>query len=450
MWKNPEWITGVQGKKLWDVLVLSDIEDWQIPAYPELRGSTEAHSILREATTSVLKAFFTAHNRVTGLSTSSTFCAHFDDTTQSLAHLIRKNRRYSLLPELWDAVEDAYLSLPLELWSVFQKVVWTTYLLLGDERRCLIGTKDNKPTWRPLARPITSRTQAEILGIGAVHDINLRYVQAGDESIVPALDEWVKEDLFQYPWPSVSMEAIHKLLEQAFYNQRYTIDPAGARVQLVGCPRINSLYLKVRRGIRDPNYYDFLARFELDNGSFFNVLDGVVGAVTGHSELDEMISRGTFLNYTYYLIAQIYHDLVTAIELPVARYRGGRIVRPQLEPKPTETVSGIYIPRVVRGNTELPRREIPSPRITEPHRVRGYKRKGKMTEAHRLEILKFEQTTGLKVLDWTPAGCTFVRPHVSPAADYEWLAHLPLFIRNRMQDALKRLLESPLTNDPPI
>ena len=72
-----------------------------------------------------------------------------------------------------------------------------------------------------------------------------------------------------------------------------------------------------------------------------------------------------------------------------------------------------------------------------------------MTEEHRQEILKFEAETGIQVLRWLPEGHTFVRPHISPNIGSDELAKLPKFIRVRMEEEIRRALQSDDQTLPP-
>jgi hypothetical protein len=350
---------------------------------------------------------------------------------------------------MWNMQNTLDTRIPEEASAVMHVLLTVVQALLGSESEFLMGTKGHIPAYCPLTPAI--RSPENCLDRIMSHLTNqMAYLQRGDESFVPQPGEWSMA-VGRHHWPVIPVQKVYELLEHAHYNQRYIVDAAGAHVKLMGCAPIESLVLKVRKGIYDPNYYDFIVRFNLSTGGYLHVMDGT--AVT--SELPHM--QREFIHghssYFHFLTALIYHDLVTAVEIPFAQpgKKGGGAVTSLAPLREQEGVSWIYIPRVIRGRPqERVRVALSTPRSMEPHRVRGHKRRGKMSDTHREELRRFEKETGFQILNWLPAEHTFVRPHVSPGGSYEWLATLPRFVRARMQQEIHSLLAAPITEDPPF
>lgn len=146
------------------------------------------------------------------------------------------------------------------------------------------------------------------------------------------------------------------------------------------------------------------------------------------------------------ILALVYHDMVTAIELPQNRFKtlkksgnkSGGVVEFR------ENLQVIYIPRVIRvGDSPESRPKYDGPPIpATPHHVSGHRRKGNLTEKHRQELMDFERSHGVSILKFLPGGFTFVRPHFVPSDAN--LEKLPIFIKKRIQTKLQEELQRPV------
>lgn len=232
--------------------------------------------------------------------------------------------------------------------------------------------------------------------------------------------------------PVLLNQSIPEILEDAYFHQRYVLHPAGAAVQLKNAYDIKGMLVKVVEG-------KVIARISTARGETIAMIDLETG-----QGIDFMMAHEGPLaevkNALALFVASVYHDLVVGIETPARRKRKYTVDQQRMAMAfPEEEPTFIYIPQKIRVGGEI--REVSSrvpmafrrpPRI---HPVRGYLKKGWLSEHHRRELMQFEQATGLKLLERIPPGKTFIRPHFSPRCDEEVgvIARYPLFIKKRVE-----------------
>jgi hypothetical protein len=383
----------------------------------------------------------------------SKFRKDLADLFVPLARDMTTDQDYFLIEALWvlhNYLDDGSVSAKV----VRQLALSLLHLLLGTEKRVLVGTRDEQPAWKSVA---PSSNAADYMYYIPV--LELRYISQGEVDLLPDMYESMpapRENYFD--WVDIPIERITGLLERAYYNQRYIVHPEGAFVRLRHTHGITGVTLKVLPGERDPNYVDFLAVFDIEpgalrnpqfkhRGKFLFVLDGSFATGQVGIKSNEKGSVG-LEHYLGWLIALIYDDLVTSEHIHIGKREEAAPATPQLPEDPSAEPSWIYIPRKYGGIAE-PRCEVPTPRIMSPHRVTGHLRRGNISEQQKLELIKFEQETGLEVLKIVERnpGFTFVRPHISPAGFA--LSELPRFIHARLQSDIDRLMRAPTIKGEP-
>ncbi|NCO80346.1 hypothetical protein GW869_01010 [bacterium] len=232
--------------------------------------------------------------------------------------------------------------------------------------------------------------------------------------------------------PVLLNQSIPEILEDAYFHQRYVLHPVGAAVQLRDAYDIEGMLVKVVEG-------KVIARISTARGETIAMID----LETGQGVDFIMAHEGPVAevkNALALFVATVYHDLVVGIETPARRKRKYTVDQQRMAMAfPEKEPTFIYIPRKIRVGGEI--REV-SPRIPmtirrppRVHPVRGYLKKGWLSEHHRDELEEFERATGLKILERIPSGKTFIRPHFSPRCDEEGgvIVQYPLFVKRRLE-----------------
>lgn len=435
MWRKPTIVIDAHGPQLWGLCVHYRI--WS-KAFPDLTPDMELNE-------EVLNKFRFLYGRLAQSllripsdrrkvsKVQNSFQSTFSEIVIGLAKEIEAGR-YSFLtqmmwalPRLRQRTESNHA-----VTTILLLALQATYFLVGEERKYLVGTRGNQPVWRTSSGPLTPWLRSsELIGACAAH---LPYIGKDDLDLVPHFDERAPSPE-PHDLPDISIDETRAVLEEAYYNQRYVVAQEGATVKITGHPKVRSVELRVRPGINDPNYVDFLARFELDTGSHLVVLAGELGTGQITTLNDDPTER-----YFYFLIAQIYHDLVTAREVKVMATDPSRGVPAYHE---DSQPSWIYIPRrrILTEAPDAPREPMETPRLSEPHRVTIHPRRGIMSKAQRQKIQDWEIEHGLKVMHIANPDQTIVLPHVSPKESTVATARLPRFIKARLQREIDRVLE---------
>jgi hypothetical protein len=266
-------------------------------------------------------------------------------------------------------------------------------------------------------------------------DSDIKYLDAGDIPLIPRADEWIIANSLPFPKVPNCPARVAEILERAYYNQRYVLHPEGSYVKTRGAYGVDSLTLKVKKGLADPNFIDLIGFFKTEKGGFVTAISGL----TAVSPISDSYLYGDD-DFALLLMAQIYHDLVTGVEVASRPLQKGDSEKPSKLPAELSELGYTPIPRVVRRKQLEIRMLSPNPRSMQPHRVSGHKRKANMTDQQREAIRELEQETGIEILKWIPEGYTFVRPHISPAGDSQAIQGLPRFIRRRIQRDIQKLL----------
>lgn len=335
---------------------------------------------------------------------------------------------------------ESVLNSPRSVFILVTHVV--IHLLLGDENHVLVGVRGNQPAWQEV-KTVTPDDGASL------YESEIRFFDRSDLGILPEFRSRITptdlvENNIEFPIIPNCWVKMGDLLEDAYYNQHFLPHPEGSLVSIIGVPEIANVIVKSKRGVDDPNYIDIIGVFSIGKKKCHIVVNGDLAqhrpsdATIGDFDLGNRNSR-----FLMWLLVRIYHDLVTVQEIqPNKLHRSKSLGAPDPpEAKISESLGWIFIPRkIVKKGTVPFRLPSPNPRSVTPHRVRGHKRLGNMSAEHREKIAEFEQETGLEVLHWIPDGFTFVRPHISPKGDSDCIKNLPRFIKNRIQEDLKKLL----------
>jgi hypothetical protein len=345
---------------------------------------------------------------------------------------IRKRKQYFLIPKL--VLASSSNELPEGVKGRILKNAIAIYLLSGDPDKVLVGVKDGAYWKKTNFQGIYKEAEVynKYLELANKHILNLPSIGSKELFLVPdnpMMDEQV--DSVKIPRPAKSSQ---DLLEEAFYKQRYMVPIEGAEVRFRHAGDVERVVLKQTGN-------ELMARVYTKKGEIYVSLD----LEDGHSTSLRFRGDEWLGDITGNLVAEVYRDLVTAVELPRNRHK-------KLSSKGHENSKGeiellqskpqfIYIPRVLRqGDVEdRPLYDGPVRPIT-PHRVSGHLRKANMTEKHRLELLKFEQENGIQILKYIPTGYTYVRPFIIPFGGS--IIGLPTFIKRRIETQIQHSIQA--------
>lgn len=371
-----------------------------------------------------------------------------------LARAIERNGSYQVFNALNGAFDE--LRVDNENYAILPNTINSTLqTLVGNEGKLLFGTRGGKPAWKTLSTPFT-RTLPPLSSLYSYPAQEMAYLDQSDEDLMPEPSEWTTALPIAYDWPKIDISQVRQLMEQAYYNQRYTVQPEGAHVKLRHFGPIKRVVLKVKSpSLHDLNYFDLVVQFEVDNQSLHRiprghppglvkrsllVFDGICMVGDGlFFHADEREERG--ITYLAWVAALIYHDLVTADvitgERKVVSHDTQLVVAEDEEEKP----SWVYIPRKVKKHRASPRIPSDNPQVITPHRVSGHLRRANPTESHLKTLAEFERKTGLRIIDLLSRNPnhTFVRPHISPSE--EGVKDLPKFIHSRLQSDMEKLMQ---------
>lgn len=341
---------------------------------------------------------------------------------KNLAREIKEKRRYYLFTNLLSTALDGTKDAPEACRSVLLNDIATLHLMVSSPDRILVGIKDGI-YWKRIEWPSREGLTTPLLHTSAFYMSTLSLI--GENELITVPEKPLTQDdgrELRLPQPS---ESIEDLLEKAYYGQRFIIPLQGAEVRFRKAGDLEKMIIfQSGKGI--------LARAITSRGDTFVSLDTDTGIEVSHISG----SLGAIL-------AEVYRDMVTAIELPANRFKTLKHFKTDGSIELREKPQAIFIPRVVRvgeRDEERPRYEGPS-RPVSPHPVSGHRRRANMTEEQRQEIIKFERRYQLEVFKFLPPGFTFVKPHFVPA-DAE-MASIPVFIKRRIQTRLQEQLQKP-------
>lgn len=452
MWKKPRLILDYCAQMQWKSLSTHGF--WTKP-YPKVEGPNPWSSDTALLFERLLDAIKGAYDSVPHTEEMpEKFRRQFSSILINFVLMMEEVQDYWFIPRLEEievtmqGIDKEYSSEATFLHSIIQA-------LAGDEKRVLIsvGARDGKPAWKVFKRSLVESglvRQALYYNLGSL----TYYLDQSDADLIPEPDEWLSSLGTNYKWPAVDLSKVRDLLEDAYYNQRYIVNPAGSYVRLKHFGPLKALTLKIKSpGFLDPNYVDFFCVAEFDVSKVAPERYGSTVQIKKRAfVVDGKFAQGmvdirtpqssTILPYLTWVIALIYHDLVTAKEVKIAGSdpleEADKSIFIDL---PYEKPSWIYIPRLIKKRS-IPTRIASTPRSMKPHHVRGHLRKRSLTEQHRKELEKFEYQTGLKVLnllDRNP-GYTFVRPYIVPSIGE--VSSLPNFIHARLQSEIDQMLDA--------
>ena len=295
--------------------------------------------------------------------------------------------------------------------------------------RFLVGLRQ-RPQWQNVILPAIN-----IILPMPIREIAIPYLQEIDQIGERELVAIPQRIVHPYAMSNLhvprSAQAAEDHLSDAFFRQRYLIPTEGGEVRFRNA-------LDVERMILIQNRNLILAKTVTEGGDLFTSIHLDTGRVF-NSDL------GLIDNFPLGdLVAEVYHDLVTAVEIPTTRFRnlGARGTANGLD---VETPQIIYIPRIARTGQIIDRPPYNGPdRPNRPHRVSGHRRRANMTEAQRQRILDFQEVNDINILNHLPAGFTFVRPFTVPAGAN--IRNLPQFIKRRIETQLAQRLQMPIVD----
>lgn len=339
---------------------------------------------------------------------------------QQIAREIKKNQKYYFFEEMINRVVG---NSPSDVRDLLTFDIATAHLLVGKEDRLLVGLKGGvfwkKIEWPSQPNDFTPHIRTSSFYLAMAPQIGRREME-----IVPE-KPLIPEDLEQMRIPKPS-QSVEDALEQAYYGQRYIVPYEGAEVRFRKAGDLDKVVLLQTRNM-------LFGKIVTEKGEALTAIDLENAGVL--SDLKEKPFGG--------ILAEVYRDMVTAVELHANRSRRLKNLDPVLieGDDVVEPPQVIYIPRTVRiGDKEEFRPAYTGPaRPTTPHRVTGHRRHVNMSEQHRQELLRFEEETGISILENLPAGYTFVRPHVVPSDAN--LVGLPVFIKKRIETKLREDLQ---------
>lgn len=350
----------------------------------------------------------------------------------------RRRRDYDVFPQIsavLGANRDRFSRLTFDTLSAD---LYTLYLLACQEDRFLIGARDGGQWKRVTLPPLTTASERMM----RVYDLTMNYltnlgsIGRREAVLVPDNPINLAENAeVRLPNPARSTE---DLLEDAFFRQRYIVPTDGAEVRFRRAGDLQRMIVMHSRN-------RILANVLTEHGEALVTLDT---NTANWSSPDIYLPTPPQESRWATILSEVYHDIVTAEEIPTTRYR--RLRGPQQTPLPIpgpedflDEPEVIYIPRRVRvGEEEAPRLPyVGPPRPIRPHRVSGHRRRANMTNEQRLNILELERQLGINILRFIPDGHTFVRPHVSPRGAQVGFRNLPIFIKRRIETRLQEDLQ---------
>lgn len=447
MWEKPRQLLDFCAEACWNLFSESRFWERQYPKYewsfPEF---TRGYSFFELTSNAIKQTFLTTSQ--TGVMTNE-FRKTFNDLLVKECTRIEDSKDFSFLVAL-GRVSNALGTSDRDYALLAQLILQAMKALLGSPSKTLVGVRGGKPAYKSFGRTLTG--EKAFIAANAYNPDLLSYYDQTDMAIVPDPMDALSTISRKFVWPRIDIAEVRELLEDAYYNQRYIVNPEGAYVKLRHFGPFKGLTLKVKSpGIHDPNYIDFLCVIDIDLTELDSQQYGqshlikkkvyVVDGATAQGIMPYgVVSDDNYFLYLMWTVAFVYHDLVTAKEISIPGNESVVSERnAQFSEVPSEKPSWIYIPRLIKNRNSPPR--LPTePRELKPHHVRGHLRRKNLTEQHRKELGKFERETGLKVLDILDRnpGFTFVRPYVVPSM--EDVRGLPKFIHARLQSEIDQML----------
>lgn len=343
---------------------------------------------------------------------------------------IKRKRRYRFLNDFIGRVSVLSDIYP-EIAGILTIESLDLYLLLCSENQILAGSK-NGLWYKEINFENYSPEEREAVWEAIILQMSIIFPSLDKSAIELVPDDFItREEIkkLNLPQPAKSIE---ELLEEAYYQQRYTVSPEGAEVHFQNAGDLKTIVLKQRSGV-------IMAKAVTSMGEALVKID--LDEAVGLSPEIIVSQKPVLAN----ILAEVYRDLVVAVEIPSSGRKRRRVLA-TAERAPMEPTC-IYIPRIkwIRGEQKEMSIRIPyegpqRPRRTHP--VVGHTRHVKMTKEHRLAIEEYEEETGLRILDFLPEGSTYVRSHIRGGTELG-IKKLPSFIIRRIQTQLEESLNPP-------
>jgi hypothetical protein len=328
----------------------------------------------------------------------------------------------------------------------YAEAYFAVKLFLGGGIKFPYAVNEEKVLYKPLGREIKTIFDVSVIRARVPVEIDLTLLDEGDEGYFPQLltegmaydSSGVAEGLRMHSWPAgATINMVRETLVDAYYNQYYLPNPRGSYLRVSGECGIHFVTLKVKPSKTDPAYIDIIARVRTDGGSCIVLLHG------DFTILDEgRLGTENKISFLWLVVAQLYHDLVTAKKID-----GDEALDQGVGRKLREDVSKegpwIQIPRITgraRPDESL-RSRLAAPHVRKPFAVSGYPRKARMSELQRQNIQDFEVRTGLSVFRLLKEGETWVRPYTNPKGSEAKIKELPRFVRYHIEEALRQRFE---------
>lgn len=312
--------------------------------------------------------------------------------------------------------------------------IYAIYLMACDPDRFLVGLKDGVH-WKKANIAVNPLGEEPAIFNMATHYLPM-LSRIGKRELTVVPDSLIHPNnlLARRVRLSASHLAIEEILEDAYFQQRYLVPHTGAEVRFRKAGDLARMEV-----IKSGN--ELLAKLMTSYGEEQVILDlNEASYVVPDRQLLKAGQQSSWATS----VAETYHDLVTAEEISITRYKRLRAKRDEVKYHELTDLSGdmddpqiIYIPRQVRIKEYIdPRPPYDGPpRPMKPHVVTNYFRSVNMTPKHRDEILKLEREWGLaagEIVNNVPAGKTWVRPHFSPRGSEAIMKVGPIFIKRKI------------------
>src|SRR3989344_360925 len=346
----------------------------------------------------------------------------------SLGREVRNTRQYPLIGSIYKELKRIRPNLASSMNDFMLSGIRTLFLLACEPNRFLVGLKGGVH-WKKvnIASP-PDGTNPAILNLASHYLGMLERVGKRELETVP--ESLVHPDDFSRIHFKATQLPLDKILEDAYFRQRYFVPPEGADVRFRRFGDLARIFA-VQSGD------EFIAKVSTSYGDETVLIDlQEASYVSPDIKLLKPGEKSPWVG----IVAETYHDLVTAEEIYSTRSRR----RVSLDSNSygfgdwdLNNPQVIYIPRkrkITLIEDPRPRYDGP-PRPIKPHRVTNHLRDTNMTLRHRDEIYDIEREWGLaegEIVDNIPAGKTWVRPHFSPSGSEAVLKVGPIFLKRRI------------------
>jgi len=371
----------------------------------------------------------------------------FSDFMRREVEKFKAKGNYDQLSEFVYRCEDIIEETDMIVGALCNDLAACVFALLGDSTHMLVGVQDNKPAFKTMSaitQPLKLLQYLERITVATAG--GMEHVGPDDAWLVPDPRHLDIATFMNADDNQDHLQASAALIEEAFYGQRYLVDPEGVYVKISNHPTITGVSLKVKAARQPGALVDILARVEMGDRHAFTI-------ITEEKLLDpKSTTQGPTLSIgseSTLVVCQIYRDLVMATSVPTPKTKRQAQTGVGIPKMPLAgtTTRWTVIPRRVRTKNaqQVPqvRTIIPNATPIEPRRISGHPRRVPMTPQHRAALEKMEQESGLQILRFLdPTKETFVRPHFVPAlTSPDDIKKLPRFARHQMQQALQKSIQ---------